>query len=184
MSKTKEHGSKKHKLLRGVIAFILLVAVGYVLYSEIFLKQQVAQTAAEVPKAPQFILSDLKGVEHKLEDYKGKGVLINFWATYCPPCKKEMPHLESAYKDYKDQGIEVLAINAGEPMLIVNQFLKEENVSFPVLFDNGDVLDLYQVINLPKTFLVNKDGVVIDKIDGEMTEKDIRKYMERIKTKH
>lgn len=183
MSKTKEHKSKKHKLLSGFITFILLVALGYVLYNEIFLKQEATKTAAEVPKAPQFTLSDLKGVEHKLEDYKGKGVLINFWATYCPPCKRELPYLESAYKDYKDQGIEVLAINADEPMLIVNQFLRDEQVSFPVLFDDGDVLDLYQVINLPKTFLVNKDGVIIDKIDGEMTEKDIRRYMEKIKVK-
>ncbi|MBO2537616.1 thiol-disulfide oxidoreductase ResA [Rummeliibacillus suwonensis] len=183
MAKTKEHKAKNRKILRGVIAFILLVAVGYVLYNEIFIKQQATQTAADGPKAPQFSLSDLDGVEHKLADYKGKGVLINFWATYCPPCKKEMPYLESAYKDYKDQGVEVLAIDAGEPMLIVNQFLADKNVSFPILLDDGDVLDSYQIINLPKTFLVNKDGVIIDKIDGEMTEKDIRKYMERIKAK-
>ena len=126
-------------------------------------------------------MKDLEGNEVKLEDYRGKGVLLNFWATYCPPCEKEMPYLESAYKDYKDKGIEILAVDVGEPRILVNQFVSKKELSFPVLLDwNGDTADLYEVHTLPVTFLINEEGEITEKISGELTEENIHHYLESI----
>lgn len=170
-------------ITKWIIAVVLLVGVGYTLYSQFFTNNK-GVVSSEENIAPTFVLHDLKGTEYDLANYRGKGVLINFWGTYCPPCEKEMPYLESAYQDYKDQGIEVLAINVEEPTRIVNQFVSEKKLSFPILLDrDGEVLDLYHVQNLPITFLVNQDGVIEKKVFGEMTEDDIRGYLEQIKPK-
>lgn len=164
------------------ISVLLIVAIGYVVYSEVFVKKVTTQFAEDHHKAPNFVLNDLDGVKLDLAKYRGKGVLINFWATYCPPCEKEMPYLESAYLDYKNQGIEVLAVNVEEPMLIVNKFVSQKNVSFPILLDRyGEVAKSYGVLNLPTTFLINSDGVIVDTVSGEMSEENIRKYLETIK---
>ena len=103
---------KSGTIVKGIIIAILLVAAGDTIYSEFFVAQEVAKSSND-HIAPTFILQDLEGNEYDLADYRGKGVLINFWGTYRPPCEKERPYLESAYQDYKDQGIEVLAINGG-----------------------------------------------------------------------
>ena len=173
--------SNKKGILKGIILTILLVAVGYAIYSQVVANDKEGASSNE-KVAPGFVLNDLKGKKYDLADYRGKGVLINFWATYCPPCEKEMPYLESAYQDYKDQGVEILAVNAEEPSLIVNQFAAKQKLSFPILLDrDGEVLDKYHVQNLPITFLVNKDGVIEDQVFGEMTEDDIRGYLKQIK---
>ncbi|MGE8077465.1 thiol-disulfide oxidoreductase ResA [Peribacillus loiseleuriae] len=173
---------KSNKLIfRLVLSSILLSAVGYVSYSEFFKGKEV--TAAKVGSvAPDFSLKNLNGTEKTLTDYRGKGVLINFWATYCPPCKKEMPYLENAYQKYKEQGVEILAVNVTEPTRLVNQFISQKNITFPILLDrDGLVLDKYQVQNLPITFFINSKGEIMNKVSGELTEEKIEEGLELIK---
>ncbi len=133
-------------------------------------------------QAPNFVLTDLKGNEVVLDDYKGRGVFLNFWGTYCPPCEREMPYMENQYAVYKDQGVEILAVNVGEADLTVDRFVQRHQLTFPILMDQRrEVLQLYGVIPLPTTFLIDPDGVIIKIITGGMTESDIADYMESIK---
>lgn len=113
-----------------------------------------------------FTLTDLGGKRWSLRDLRGKVVLVNFWATWCPPCRKEMPDLESLYERFKDKGFVILAIS-DESQNQVAPFIKERNISYPVLLDNGrKTNDLFQVEGIPKSFVYNRDGkLVAESID-------------------
>ena len=167
--------------IRIVLISILLVATGYVLYQELFKEKTII--AAKVGNiSPDFTLADLDGKEHTLTEYQGKGVVINFWATYCPPCKKEMPYLENAYQKYKEQGIEILAVNAAEPTILVNQYISQKNLTFPILLDRDElILENYQVQNLPVTFFIDSNGEVVNKVSGELSEEILEEGLQLIK---
>ncbi len=108
-----------------------------------------------------FTLTDLYGKKWTLHDLHGKVVLVNFWATWCPPCRKEMPDLESLYERFKDKGFVILAIS-DEDQTKVAPFIKEKNISYPVLLDNGDKTNnLFQVEGIPKSFVYNRDGKLV-----------------------
>ena len=168
-------------IARLVLASILLIATGYVFYIEVFKGKEVV--AAKVGStAPDFTLKSLDGTERTLSDYRGKGIVLNFWATYCPPCEKEMPYLEKAYQKYKDQGVEILAVDVAEPTRLVNQFVSQKNITFPILLDRDELMiEQYQVQNLPITFFINSNGEIIDKVSGELTEEKIKEGFELIK---
>jgi peroxiredoxin len=105
-----------------------------------------------------FTLSDLAGKTWSLQGLHGKVVLVNFWATWCPPCRKEMPDLETLYQQFKDQGFLVLAIS-DEDKSKVQAFLAERHTTYPILLDPGrKVNELFQVEGIPKTFVYNRDG--------------------------
>ncbi|KRG13433.1 thiol-disulfide oxidoreductase [Virgibacillus soli] len=166
--------------MRSVILAIMLIAVGYTLYAN-FTKE----TRGELEigdKAPDFILSDMEGNKHKLSDYKGQGVFLNFWGTWCKPCEREMPYMNNQYKVYKDQGVEILAVNVGEPDFLINKFVKKHELVFPILKDkNKDVLNLYNITPLPTTILINSEGIITAIESGELPEAKIKGMMESIK---
>lgn len=108
-----------------------------------------------------FTLTDLQGKSWHLADLRGKVVLVNFWATWCPPCRKEMPDLQALYDKYKDQGFLVLSIS-DEGTANVMPFIKERNISYPVLLDPGrKVTELYQVDGIPKSFVYDREGKLV-----------------------
>jgi thiol-disulfide isomerase/thioredoxin len=108
-----------------------------------------------------FTLADLQGKTWTLHDLKGKVVLVNFWATWCPPCRKEMPDLDALYKQFKDQGLVILAID-DEEAAKVTPFLKEKPVSYTVLLDPGrKVNDLFRIDGIPKSFIYDRDGKLV-----------------------
>ena len=108
-----------------------------------------------------FTLTDLKGKSWTLSELRGKVVVVNFWATWCPPCRKEMPDLEALYNRFKDQGLVVLAIS-DEDAAKVRPFVAERQVTYPVLLDPGrKVNDLFQVEGIPKTFVYDRDGKLV-----------------------
>ena len=108
-----------------------------------------------------FTLADLQGKLWQLSDLKGRVVLVNFWATWCPPCRKEMPDLQALYDKYKDQGFVVLSIS-DEGVANVAPFVKARNINYPVLLDPGrKVNELYQVEGIPKSFVYNRDGKLV-----------------------
>lgn len=120
--------------------------------------------------APAFTLDDLEGKKASLSDYKGKPLIINFWATWCIPCIKEMPDLEKLYKERKDEGLELLMINVKESKEVVKKYIEKGGFSFRVLLDkNGDVLREYQVFGLPSTFFIDEKGIVQYSYMGELT---------------
>jgi peroxiredoxin len=108
-----------------------------------------------------FTLSDLQGKTWHLRDLKGKVVLVNFWATWCPPCRKEMPDLQALYDKYKDQGFVVLSIS-DEEAAKVSPFITERNISYPVLLDPGrKVNDAFVVEGIPKSFVYDREGKLV-----------------------
>ena len=168
-----------------VIAAILLSGISYSIYNEFFAKREVTASAVNDNIAPNFTLEDLEGNIVKLEDYRGKGVLLNFWATYCPPCEKEMPYLENAYHDYKDRRRCYFSSRCCRTKKNCKsiRYRKEFKFSYFILDCTGEVVDLYKVQNLPITILINEKGEITEKITGELTEKNIRKYLDSITPK-
>ena len=178
MSKRK----KNRLIMRSVILAIMAAAIVYTLYASITKDKRVAIKVGD--KAPDFILSDMEGNQFQLSDYKGKGVFLNFWGTWCKPCEKEMPYMNNQYKVYKDQGIEILAVNLDKPDYLVKNFIKKHDLVFPILRDrNGDVKDEYNIYLLPATLLIDPEGYVIEIEEGELTEARIISMMESIKPK-
>lgn len=127
-------------------------------FAEAMSKLQAADAARQ--KA-DFTLTDLQGRQWHFRDLKGKIVLVNFWATWCPPCRKEMPDLQALYDKYKDQGFLVLSIS-DEESAKVQPFITERNITYPVLLDPGrKVNDLFLVLGIPKSFVYDRDGKLV-----------------------
>ncbi len=117
--------------------------------------------------APEFVLSDLDGRIHRLSDYQGKVIIINFWATWCPPCREEMPSMQRAWEQLREEGIEMLAINVGEDEDAVFQFTANYPVEFPLLLDqDSSVTGAWPVRGLPTTFVVDPGGRLVYRAIG------------------
>lgn len=136
-------------------------------------------------RAPDFTLADLQGNPVKLSDYKGKRVMLNFWATWCPPCQVEMPHMQKFYEDYRHQDIVVLGVNMTaieNHQEDVQKFVNKGQFTFPILFDTkGDVMQAYQVTAYPTTYLLDSSGVIKDKFVGAMSYETMKKYAMEMK---
>ena len=117
------------------------------------------QAPGESVEAPTFSLSDLTGKKIQLKDYRGMPVFLNFFATWCGPCREEMPGMERLFRAYRDKGLVVLAVNMQQSAKTVRPFVQELKLSFPVLLDaEGSVSHDYGIRALPVSFLVGRDG--------------------------
>lgn len=171
---------RRRFVMRVIVLFILVGAVVYTLFAN-FNKEKI-ERAAVGSAAPDFILIDLDGNEHQLSDYRGQGVFLNFWGTFCKPCEKEMPFMENQYNAYKDQGVQTLAVNVGESELSVGKFAERFQLTFPIVIDSDDeVQEAYGVNPLPITFLIDKDGIIVKSHTGQLTEEMVQQFMEQIK---
>jgi len=171
---------KRRLVMRSVILLLLGAAVVYTLYANF--TKDTKQKVAVGAQAPDFALVDMQGKKHKLSDYRGQGVFLNFWGTWCPPCKKEMPYINNQYHQYKDKGVQVLTVDIQESELAVNQFAERLKLDFPIMIDTDkEVMSTYGIDPLPATFLINKNGEVVDYYTGELTEEKVREFMEKIK---
>ena len=131
--------------------------------------------------APDFTLLALDGSSVKLSDFRGKAVLLNFWATWCPPCKVEMPWFEDLQKQYGKDGLVVLgvAMDDSEPATIA-KFASELGVNYQVLLGTDKVSDDYgDVQYLPTTFYIGRDGAIVDKMTGLLDRKDIEQAVKK-----
>jgi cytochrome c biogenesis protein CcmG, thiol:disulfide interchange protein DsbE len=147
---------------------------------------ETTNTAGAAPQkgftAPNFTLKTATGETYTLSELKGQAVLVNIWATWCPPCKAEMPAIENMYNEYKDQGFIVLAVNStyqDNPLDIV-PFIDEYTLTFPILLDEtGDVSRNYQVRSLPSSYFINRLGIITEVvIGGPMSEALLRTRIE------
>jgi peroxiredoxin len=111
--------------------------------------------------APEFELQDIEGETHRLSDYRGKVVVLNFWATWCPPCRYEMPSMERARKLLEDEPIAILAVDVGEDEDAIFMFTGDYPVEFPLLMDRDEsVIKSYPVIGLPTTYVIDPEGYI------------------------
>ena len=134
--------------------------------------------------APEFTLQNIDGGTIQLSDLRGKVLLINIWATWCPPCRAEMPAMQRVYLDYQHLGFEILAVNATKqdnPTSVAN-FTSDLGLTFPILLDyDGDVSRKYQLRSLPTSFFVDTSGIIQDVIiGGPMAEALLRIRIEQL----
>lgn len=168
-------------IIQYIVTFLILLAILFIIYVS------VVKDGEKVVKigddAPVFELKTLDGGKVNLKDYRGKGLVLNFWGTWCKPCLKEMPDLNRAHNTYKDQGVEVLTIHVKNSPQQIKQFFSalDEEVKLPVGLDNGDVMEAYNANDLPNTFVIDKDGKIKAHHKGQMSKEDIQKYMEMVK---
>ncbi|MBU2611100.1 MAG: TlpA family protein disulfide reductase [Chloroflexi bacterium] len=128
--------------------------------------------------APELTLSDLQGNPSSLTDYLGQVVLVNNWATWCPPCKAEMPALQAYYQTHTAQGFVILGIEAGEPADEVTAFVEQYGLTFPVWLDaKGLALEAFRNFSLPSSYVIDRDGVVRLAWSGAISREMLEKYV-------
>ena len=118
--------------------------------------------------APDFTLTSLTGKKYRLSELRGKVVILNFWATWCGACVREMPSLDALFREYKGKGLIVLGISSDRDDELVKRFLNKHPVSYPVLIDKkGDLfVEKYVVSVLPMTYIIDKNGHIVEKLEG------------------
>jgi thiol-disulfide isomerase/thioredoxin len=146
----------------------LMLPAGQALAAEKTPTQALFEVAAR-PQAPDFFLEDMDGKKHHLSDLRGKVVLVNFWATWCPPCKREMPSIERLSHILKGTNFEIIAVNVAESLDTVFSFTGSLDPipTFPIVFDTDSrVLKAWPVIGLPTTFILDKQGRIAYRVVG------------------
>lgn len=155
-----------------IIAMLLigfgLIAVGVAAMTLITLRrsQGLGQEISAVPvtvdyPAPSLSLTDLEGVTRSLSDYQGQVVLVNMWATWCPPCREEMPTLESFYQSYREQGFVIIGLNDGDAAVDVRDFVESYGLTFPIWLDPTYISEsVFNTMNLPSSFVIDRQGQV------------------------
>ena len=140
---------------------ILTAILGLILTTVLLVAGCSAQGSQVGELAPDFQLPDLDGQSISLSDFRGEPVLINFWASWCGPCRYEMPFIQEVYEEWSARGLVVLAINKGESLSTAKDFIQSGNYSFPVLLDINQYVALeYNVRGLPTTFFIDKEGMI------------------------
>jgi peroxiredoxin len=128
--------------------------------------------------APELSLQNIKGETESLADYRDNVVLVNNWATWCPPCKAEMPTLVAYHNEHKVDGFSVIAVEAGEPVDVVSQFAQSFGMNFPVWLDpNGDSLRAFGNGTLPNSYVIDRTGTVRYAWTGEISKAMLEKYV-------
>ncbi|MCM3691264.1 redoxin domain-containing protein [Neobacillus niacini] len=177
-------------MIKKVIAVVVLIALlGVAIVQAMDKKaepENVSQEAANMgglkvgAKAPDFELKTLAGDTVKLSDLKGKKVMLNFWATWCPPCKAEMPAMEEFHKQAGDEVV-ILAVNI-DPHLDVKAFVDENGITFPIPLDAEDTVnETYQVLSIPTTYFIDSKGNIGNKYIGAMNLDAMKQYTKDLK---
>ena len=179
----KSNDSKKttYTLTKKYILLFIIIFIGAILFFfEHFIEAPISITDVQVEEnfdqrksavgylAPDFSLRNLKGNYESLDSYRGRVVVLNFWATWCAPCRVEMPSFEKLYRRYRSEGVAVLAVtldkNAGPK---IKSFVDEYELSFPILLDEkGEVERLYPSMTIPFTYVIDREGRVVARVDG------------------
>lgn len=128
--------------------------------------------------APELALQNINGENESLAEYRGSVALVNNWATWCPPCKAEMPTLAAYYNEHRDEGFTIIAIEAGDPADVVSQFAQSYGLNFPVWLDpGGESLKAFRNGTLPNSYVIDRTGTVRYAWTGEISRAMLEKYV-------
>ena len=179
------------------IGIIILIAIiGYGIYDYYGSRGDEKEAAALVDLANvekgikkgqlplDFTLNDLEGNPVSLSDFRGKTIFVNFWATWCPPCRAEMPHMEKIYNEYKDEDVVFLAVNLTQTEKsteVISQFVKDYGLTFPVVLDEkGDAMVDYEIVAYPTTYVLDKQGIIREKFQGAIDYNIMKKTISKL----
>lgn len=175
----------KKKTLTALLALIIILAIAGAAYQ--YLSRAFDPDAPQITKkvaATDFTFVDKDGNEVKLSDYFGTPIILNFWASWCGPCQREIPHFEKAYPEYKDDItflIVDLADGVHESTDSGKAFIEKSGYTFPVYFDTkSEGAVAYSITSIPTTLFIDKDGYIVSKYMGSLTEKKLLKRIEMI----
>ena len=172
-----------YKLIVTLLVLVILIGGAMILYrnmgQNVDLGQIVPTETVSQNLAPDFTVTDAEGNEVKLSDFRGKGVVLNFWASWCGPCKSEMPHFQAAYEEYGED-VHFLMVNMsagfGDTKAKAEAVLTEGGYTFPVYYDtNGECAYGYGVTAIPMTFFIDRNGNLVSGKTGMISEADLQR---------
>lgn len=164
----------------GVLIIASLVITAFFLH---FTEQQSSVDNSAGESAIDFDLPALDGTPTRLSSYKGRPIILNFWASWCEPCENEMPELDNFYKKYSEDVV-VMGVNITSQEMSeqsVRDFVDELDVSFPVLLDTEGIFRNYRVMNLPTTYFIDSNGKILDSYSGELTFEMLEQFKAKLK---
>ena len=175
---------KYKKVIIGLLLLIVVLAVASFAYTRLstsYEPEQISTSGESFKKADDFTVVNQDGQIAKLSDFKGKPTIVNFWATWCGPCKSEMPAFENIYTRYKDD-VNIMMVNmtdnTNETVKKVKNFISQSGYTFPVFFDtSAQAAKSYRVTSIPMTLFIDKNGNLINSHTGAMTEKMLNNYV-------
>lgn len=182
---------KRAKIIIAIAAFALLLilaVVGYNLLSQKVKPQQntaAASSQTSKTSAPDFTVQDINGNNVSLSDFKGKPVVLNFWASWCPPCKAEMPDYEKMYQQYSSQGVVFMMVNmtdgSRETTATAKQFLKDSKYTFSAYFDlKSNAAETYGISSIPDSIFIDKNGKIVNAYEGMIDAATMKNNIETI----
>lgn len=172
---------------RRFIIFILAVIIIGGIFSWVFYSFFRPETKGRLEigsAAPDFKLPDINGLNVRLSDFRGKVILLNFWATWCPPCREEIPSMQSLYEKLNNNGLEIIAVSIDKKgKEAVTPFVKNHQMTFRVLLDpEQEISTTYGVNAIPESFILDKEGKIVNKVTGALNwmEEASIKYFEKL----
>lgn len=172
--------------MKKIIIVLTIIVLGITGYAET-VQERLLKLSIAVPKnkveAIDFELEDMQGVLRKLSSYRGKIVFLNFWATWCGPCRIEMPSMQRVYEEFKGEGLVIVAVDLREDREQVKRFLDQYGLTFPVLLDKtGRVGATYGARAIPTTYLIDRKGYIIGRAIGarEWDTREMKSFFQEI----
>ncbi|NLP52023.1 TlpA disulfide reductase family protein [Bacillus sp. RO1] len=168
------------KMIGILIIVSLVITAVYLHFTD---KQNSVAGNSPGDSATDFELQALDSTQTSLSSYKGKPIILNFWASWCEPCENEMPELEKFHTEYSEEVV-VMGVNITSQEISeqsVRNFVNDLDISFPILLDTEGVFRHYQVLNLPTTYFIDSNGKIVDSYPGELTFEILEKYKAKLK---
>lgn len=175
--------ARNRKWIQLSILVVFLIIVAFTIWQSLSTIDRPIERSEELlnQAAPAFTASALDGKRYSIEELRGKAVVLNFWASWCAPCRNEMPLLNQKYLEHKQDGLIVLGLNIAENKQTIKGFVDQMKLQFPVLMDNqSEVEKKYGINPLPTTFFISRDGMVDSIHIGELDEQAIDRYIKKI----